>query len=746
VARTVLRAGDVAFAVTAALAAFLIAGEVLQIGDLRLEVPMQYGFETLYYLMLAKGILDHGGYSENPSLGAPFGQELHDLALGTDQLNLALMELIGSVFSDAGEVLNLFYLLSFPLVALAAYLAFRLLGVSPWVATVCAALYALLPFHFVRGPGHLFLSSYYAVPLGAYLVLAVATGAPLFVRRARGSRLLGWVSGRSALTVALCLVVGSAGIYWAAFSLFLLVLAAALRLVSTRRLAAVTAGAAVVALIALTVVVDAAPTLAYQAENGSNPGATGRPALQSELYGLKLADLVLPIENHRVDSFAELTARYRASTPLGSERGQTLGIVGTLGLVFLLAVAFVRLAGRQSPVEPALTHAAAAATLFAIILGTVGGGSTVFAHLVTPQLRGWNRISLFVAFFCLLAVALLLDWLRRALGSGTPARAAFVGSLILLLGVGVYDQTTSKYAPEYGQQAASFQYDRDFVRAIEAQFPRGAAVFQLPYHPFPEAGQVGDMAEYDLLRGYVHSQDLRWSFGAMKGRPEDWAKALADRPLTSVVPATVAVGFDAIFIDRFAYSDRAGSLERELGQLLRVEPIVSGDSRHSFFDVRPYEERLRRVHQPDSLAAFSAAVLAPISVSPESGLWNAEKDAREQWRWAVEPRAGVRVHNPSNKPQTARLRGRIERVWHQPAPVEVTLPDGRSVVRRAGAGEEAARIDETVRVPPGDSIIAFATDGPPGSVANDPRLLYFRLVDFTFTDERLLDLFGEVVL
>jgi hypothetical protein len=738
------RAGDVAFGALAAVLAFLVAAVVLRVEDLSLEVPMQYGFETLYYLMVVKGIADHGSYNENESLGAPLGQELYDLVLGTEQLNLALVDLIALMFPDPGEIVNLFYLLSFPLVALSAYLAMRLLAVSPPVATVCAVLYALLPFHFVRGPGHLFLAAYYAVPLGAYLVLAVATGAQLFAkRRSEPRQIRSWASGRSLLTVAFCVVIGSAGVYWAAFTLFLLVAAGGLRLASTRRLGSVTAGAVVAALIALTVVVNVTPSLVYDARHGANPGATQRPPNQTELYGLKLADLVLPIEGHRVESFAELTARYRAATPLGSEQGQTLGLVATFGFVFLLGVAFVRLAGRRAPVEPELTHAASAATLVAFVLGTVGGGALIFAHLVTPQLRAWNRISVFIAFFALLTVAFLLDRLGRVLANGLRARALFVGTLLLVLAVGVYDQTTKNYARS-DTEAISFQHDRDFVRGIEARLRKGAAVFQLPNHRFPEAGQVVDMAEYDLLRGYIHSKDLRWSYGAVKGRPEDWSNALVGRPLASVVASAAAVGFDGIFIDRFGYTDRAALIEPALGKLLGAAPIVSADARHSFFDLRPYEERLRRAHPRAALDAFAAATLDPLSLSPGSGLWDEEKDARHRWRWAVEPRAGLVVHNPGDEAYTARLKTTVERLWYQPATVRVTLPSGRSLTVRVGAGKDTAQIDETVLVPPGESTIWFETDGPPATASGDSRTLYFRLVDLTFTDERVLPVLADV--
>ena len=80
--------------------------------------------------------------------------------------------------------MNVYFLLTFPLAAAAAYLAFRHLGATRAPSVVCATLFALLPYHFVRGETHLFYSAYFAVPIGAYLALAVFTGEPLFVRRA----------------------------------------------------------------------------------------------------------------------------------------------------------------------------------------------------------------------------------------------------------------------------------------------------------------------------------------------------------------------------------------------------------------------------------------------------------------------------------------------------------------------------------------------------------------------------------
>ena len=70
----------------------------------------------------------------------------------------------------------------------------------------------MLPYHFTRGEFHLLLAAYYAVPLGAYLVLAVLGQRPLF-----GSRRM--VLG----TLAMCAVIAfaSGGYYYSAFTIVL---------------------------------------------------------------------------------------------------------------------------------------------------------------------------------------------------------------------------------------------------------------------------------------------------------------------------------------------------------------------------------------------------------------------------------------------------------------------------------------------------------------------------------------------
>ncbi len=163
----------------------------------------------------------------------------------------------------------------------------------------------------------------------------------------------------------------------------------------------------------------------------------------------------------------------------------------------------------------------AALTLAAVLVGTTGGLSTLLA-VVWPQIRAWNRLSIFIAFFALLAVGLLLESLRPrlpALGFG----ALLAGLLVL----GALDQTSPFFIPPHAGLAADYRADQSWYRSVEGQLPEGASVVQLPHEPFPEP-PLGPRPIYEPAKAYLHTSDLRWSWGAMRGRPDDWSAPVCD--------------------------------------------------------------------------------------------------------------------------------------------------------------------------------------------------------------------------
>jgi phosphoglycerol transferase len=551
---------EAAFATLAAVGSLL--GGIVFLRSWRgdLGVPLDYFGDVNLQHLLVKSVLEEGWYFENARLGAPLGLELYDYpVLNGDTLNVLLLWTFGIFGAGSAAAMNLLYLLSFPLVGLTAFLALRLIGADRWPALVCSVLYALLPYHFIRGEGHLFLSTYYAVPVGAYLAWAIMVGDRLR---------LGVVVGLSVLVG-----VASGSFYYAAFTLLLVVVATVLRFAGTRdRRALVTGGIVAGTLIAVSLV-QLAPTLVYRAANGSNDEVAQRFTFESEVYSLRMTQLVLPIDGHRVDALARLKQRYTEKFPPIDANAASLGVVGTVGFFGLLVVVIGALIGRRAR-ESLVGLAILALTAF--LVATAGGFGTLIG-VVFAQIRAWNRLSIFIAFFALAAVALLLSALGRRVRP-----AVFAAVLVGVFTVGVADQTSDAFIRPYEVLRSQWRNDEAFFSSLESRLPNGAQVVNLPYEPFPEPPS-GRQAVYEPVKSYLHTDRLRWSYGAMRGRPEDWAAANATRPAAELVPAAREAGFAAILVDRLGYGDDGAAAAADLRGVLGVAPERSPDGRYLFW-------------------------------------------------------------------------------------------------------------------------------------------------------------------
>ena len=561
---------DGLFAGAAMVLALAGAALVLELWRADLRVPFVYTGDATLNLTLIKGVLENAWYFENPDLGAPNEQELYDYpVISMETLNLLLFRVLGLGTGDPALVMNLFFLLTFPLTALTAFIVLRRLAVSREISLVIALLYAFLPYHFQRGEVHLFLAAYYAVPLGAYLALAVFRGDRLFGR---------WRP--TLITAVMCAVVATASGsgYYAVFTVVLVVVAALLAFLVRRERQALMAGGAVVAAIAAVSLVQLAPTIVYRAANGTNDEVAKRFWFESENYSLRLTNLLLPVDGHRIDALARLKNEYTEQIPQTEARSASLGIVASLGLVWLVAVAVAACAGIGRRYELGLHAGLAALTVTAVLVATTGGLST-FIAVIWPQIRAWNRLSVFIAFFSLAAVALLLGLLERRLRV-----LAFAGLLAVVLAVGVYDQTTKAYVPPYDAVEAAWRADAAAFSTLDDGLPPGARVLQVPYEPFPEPA-AAPVGIYEQGKGYLHSDDLRWSWGAMRGRPEDWAATIVGKPAAEVVSAARSEGFAGIVLDRFALGAAAAATEAEYRAAVGTAPVQTPGGRYVFFRI-----------------------------------------------------------------------------------------------------------------------------------------------------------------
>jgi phosphoglycerol transferase len=714
-------AGWIAATLTLTLLALVL---VMQLWRATPGVPFTSEGDAGFTEMTVQNVIDTGWYERAPRLGAPFGADLYDFPQGGDNLQFLVIRGLTLFSSNAATVTNAYFVLTFLLVALSALVVLRWLGVSRAVSAVVAILYAFLPYHFLRGEAHLFLSGYFAVPVGVALAVTVIRGESLFARRPGTRPPAAFATGRTLLTLALAALIGSAGSYYAVFTIVLLGAAAGLQSARGRSLRPALPAAAVAVVIVGALGLNLLPNVMYRSAHGLNTRVAQRTPEESERYGLKVASLLLPSTDHRVAPLASLSARYRRGSDVPSEDGQSLGIIGALGLLWLLSAALISIAGGRGLPGTSGTHRTLAyLAVVSLLTGTIGGFSVLVAYFLTPQFRSWNRFSVVVGFLALAAVGLLLDgwWARRNKHLSRPTGSAL---LALVLVVGLLDQTSAAAVPDYRETAAQHTSDLAFVADIETRLPQGAMVYQLPFISFPETAPVAGTGPYDQARGYLLSKKLRWSFGGMRGRDGGWQQALVGQPLEIVLTRLATVGFSGLWIDRDGYTDHGRSLEDQASRLLGAPPLVSADGRLSFFTLVDYRAALQRSHPGADFATLSAQTLAPVQVGAAAGIERRRLDGGTVWMEGGRSGA-LATRNPGPATRAMTFDTRIESVGQ--GTLSIIWPDGSAESVGFAAGETPVHLN--FAAPPGGGTIRFEAAGPAIAVGPAESVFRFRLVD-----------------
>lgn len=554
---------------------------VFKLWQADLSIPLSYSGDALFSGIAVKGQNDVFWFTKSNFLGAPFGFNMADY-VSFESIYYLIFKLMAVFLNNYSLIFNLYFLLTFLLITIASLYVFRQFHLSYPAAVVGALLYTFLPYHFLRGQSHLFLSSYFFLPLMIMVVLWIALGQISFIESKDGKRIF-HPNKKAAASCMICLFIGLSGVYYIFFSAYLVVIAGLYRLFNSGgkiKTLAILAGLMLVMFFA--VLINVMPNLLHIYKNGYNSQAIFRDYAGPEVYGMKITQLVLPVTGHRLPLFSKIKEKYNKNYPLINENDtSTLGLMGTAGFFMLLLWLFRRTAEEDDDKEFfGVMNALAVLNIFAVLLGTLGGLGAVLS-LVFKFLRGYNRISVFIAFFSIFGFMLFIEKLFR------KKNAIYFFILVLILGVGLYDQTTRFYAPDYKGVAAAFQNDKIFVETIEAILPEGAMVFQLPYLPFPESPPIYEMHDYNHFIGYLHSKKLKWSYGAVKGRPGDlWQRNIVSLGTSDMISGLIAAGFKGLYVDTFGYPHQGKKIVSDLFRLVGPPVVVSGDKRYYFFLLR----------------------------------------------------------------------------------------------------------------------------------------------------------------
>jgi phosphoglycerol transferase len=502
-----------------------------------------------------------------PELGAPFGSNWSDWPM-IEELQLAFFGLLAKVFG-LFMGLNVGMLSGHLLAAATCYAVARAGGCLPNWSFVAGLAYGLAPFFFAQSPHHLQVQWAWHVPLFALVWRWVATAPGLE-----------WGSGRFRWAIGISVLTGLMFVYYTNVFCQLVLIGALVLYAQSRGRPALQAACAVIGAAAAAVILMSLDTWTFGWAHGPNRGALVREYKWLEIYGLKLVDLVIPPVTHRSAFVAAWARGHHQAAPLLDEQSSYLGLIGVASLGWLGWTAVAAAVRRRQDAVPM----EAWQVLWIVIMFATGGLNSILGALGITMFRASCRYSIVI-----LAIALL--WAARRLSEIQAARtrpgdaagvagsgghelvwlvAPFICSLVVLR-----DQVPRPPARELQAHVAQLvAADREFTAKIEAALPVGAMVFQLPVMEYPEAPAPG-IPPYDHFRPYLFSRQLRYSFGAIKGRERDrWQLELAAIEPSRAVAEMRRRGFAAVLLNRNGFPERGRKIEELLRGLDGVGPAI----------------------------------------------------------------------------------------------------------------------------------------------------------------------------
>jgi phosphoglycerol transferase len=588
------------YLVTGALS-FLAFFFAFKLWQADLHVPFAYAYYGDVINLKMSEMLRGGWLYWDPSLAAPFGQNtaaLPQLYILNWTVRWIFLEVTRSPFMAA----NLFDLLAPVLNALAFLYAARRFGVSYFAAIPCAVLFGnLFTVYWRINAGHEFLASYWIVPLVCIALVQVADG--VRIQRDRVGLIF----------VVTAVLLGLQSHYDVFFACALVVAAILIGCLQRRSMQALKTGRLFIVASVVGLVFNAAPNILYFITHRSHGATYARDPMEAYLYSLSIAQLVMPIPSHRLPIFALARERLDIIIPelINENAAATLGLIATLGLG-ILCVAVI---ARKTWKLPATLRQGGLITLAAIALATTGGVGVLFNRFITPDVRAYNRISPFIAFFCLLAVAIALDALRAYLAKRGRLSAFAVVAVVVMI-FGVWDQSPAHWPP-FEQSRERVAIDRVWTARIAATLPPNAAVLQLPYVSYPELPPVGNMMAQREEVPRLYSDELRWSVGTVEGTPEaQFENRLAALPPRQLVAVAMLSGFDGILIYRDALQDHGVALETALKSITRGTALVNDEGTQALFSISELRQRVKvPLDVPGAVQALSLGV--DVDANPE---------------------------------------------------------------------------------------------------------------------------------
>ncbi|MDD2818535.1 MAG: hypothetical protein PHN51_07030 [Candidatus Nanopelagicales bacterium] len=529
-------------------------------------------------------------YGVTTHFGFPYGMNLNYFP-GLDITQNTFSHLISVLTGHPYIGINVLLIVSFPLVAVMAYAAIRMMGLKSYLAIALAVSFTFIPWHWGRALGHLYLATLYGAVAGVILALLVGSG-----------RLQGWLKTEDkkqrrksiALIVVLVLTAAWSAVYYAFFTALMLLAAVLWRVSQGDRTKRLVAGALPLAGLAVAMVIGLLPSVINRASNPDVTNLGQRDPMDSVKYGGDLAISVLPAPyNSLLSGYNNWIGGMFSQAP-GEEQNLITNygtwITSACLIVFLIGLvnnARKRNLGLATKLDatprPPLTFIAYLLVLMVLVFGPWSLNFLIVNWFLT-QIRDWNRLlPLMLLLFILGAAGAIAgkDWTKR--------EYVAIPIAVIILAITLIDSVLP-WKPLYDDVARGGRAIHDqaqhYEAAVNAAIPENCGVLQLPIMIYPENGIAApNLNDYEHFTVGLLNDNKSWSYGGMRDTiASTWQLDYTNGINGFQVQDLKDKGFCAVHLDTRGFEDPQ-AIETQLSTLFGKPVVIDLDGRWQLYKI-----------------------------------------------------------------------------------------------------------------------------------------------------------------
>lgn len=564
-----------------------------------LKYPLSYsGGDETSYMSEVKMMLDDSTWYETDKLGAPFGTNRNSLLSYNLFHDVHLLSfLFVKITNSVPMAVNLTYIVLIFLIAGISYAVIRSRKVKMWIAVLGSLVFTFQSYLFYRNVGHMMLSAYEFVPLAILLSLWVYEDDDFLMTNVGKKQKI-----RNILAVIFAFLIGNNGMgYYSVFACFFVMIAGLSKSLQTKNIRGFIQAVKQVILIIIGVGISLLYFIVMRLCNNGISLQTPRSLNDIEIFSLKISRLLIPIKSTGLEKIDTALTDYATVALAQTETTEFLGLVGGIGFIILLLVLFCGISRTSKYAE---LKVLSLMNVSALLYATVGGFGVFLFLFVTNAVRASNRISIYIAFISILAVCILLskglDCLNEKLLINKSNRVMYGGKCIsYILITCVFAASLYVQMPylEYNNQQAvsAYQNDEKFISDVESSVPADSMIFQLPCQVYLAGGVVNKMMPDQLFMPYLHSDNLRWSYGSFMGEDSQrWSSYVAGQNVQDMLDSLAYMGFAGVYIDTRAYTNKElKSLKKEIKRITQQKPMVDENKTMLFYNLSSYTQKLK---------------------------------------------------------------------------------------------------------------------------------------------------------